>query len=308
MSTKASVMAIAMCVFGGITGHPAENWGSFPDRPLDLRDLIPPDGRRFSLAHQFDYIDPNGQRWNAPAQLIVDGATIPMPFWSVIGGPYEGLYREASAVHDAACCAKMRQWQEVHRMFYNAMRCSGVSWAKAKTMYLAVWGFGPRWTHLSSGFPKECLVQPPASSATPWKSFVIPSSSLVNSHGVPARLASEIDRRSLNLPEARAVARPFFNSAVMTDADAVRFAANLKKRPLSLEEQLAITQSVLQSELVSDDEVKAVETWVKNENPSTKALESRAEELRNRKITELRLFPEVEGLRESLQQFRSQGL
>src|SRR5437868_1412885 len=52
----------------------AEDWGSYPDRPLELRDLVPPDGRRFSLIHQFNYIDPKKQKWEAPTNLIVDGA------------------------------------------------------------------------------------------------------------------------------------------------------------------------------------------------------------------------------------------
>ena len=39
-----------------------------------MRDLVPPDGRRFSLPHDFNYLDPNKQLWEAPSGLIVDGA------------------------------------------------------------------------------------------------------------------------------------------------------------------------------------------------------------------------------------------
>src|SRR5229473_500744 len=72
-------------------------------------------------------------------------ASIPRAFWSVIGGPLEGQYRNASVFHDVACDQKSQPWKTVHRMFYNAMRWSGVYEIKAKIMYYAVYNFGPRW-------------------------------------------------------------------------------------------------------------------------------------------------------------------
>src|SRR5437879_3778914 len=91
----------------------ADNWGEFRDRPLRLQDLVPPDGRRFLLEHEFDYADPAGRLWKAPPGLITDGASIPKPFWGIIGGPFEGLFREAAIVHDAACCSQTEAWQDV---------------------------------------------------------------------------------------------------------------------------------------------------------------------------------------------------
>lgn len=76
---------------------------------------------------------------------MVDGASIPRAFWTVIGGPLEGLYRNASVFHDVACDEKSEPWKLVHRMFYNGMRCSDVPILKAKIMYYAVYHFGPRW-------------------------------------------------------------------------------------------------------------------------------------------------------------------
>jgi hypothetical protein len=64
----------------------------------------------------------------------------------LIGGPFEGRFRNASVVHDVACVIRDRPWQEVHRMFHDACRCGGVGAAKAATMYYAVYQFGPRWT------------------------------------------------------------------------------------------------------------------------------------------------------------------
>ena len=66
-------------------------------------------------------------------------------FWSLIGGPFEGRYRNASVVHDVACDARTQPSDEVHRMFYFACRCGGVEEAKAKAMYFAVLHYGPQW-------------------------------------------------------------------------------------------------------------------------------------------------------------------
>ena len=48
-------------------------------------------------------------------------------------------------VHDVACEERTSKWEDVHNMFYEACRCGGVSWGQAKTMYYAVYNFGPRW-------------------------------------------------------------------------------------------------------------------------------------------------------------------
>jgi hypothetical protein len=281
-----------------LSAQPASQWGSYPNRPLALQDLVPPDGRRFSLLHDFNYIDKTRRMWEAPTGLIVDGASIPMPFWSVIGGPFEGLYREASVVHDAGCCAETKPWKDVHHMFYDAMRCSGVGWVKANTMFFAVWWCGPRWTHLNTDMPAACKIAEPAGTSTAlssWKSLT---------PDVASELVAEIHRRELTLPEARAVARPFFTRGAMNDSGALEFVAKLKTRSnITPAEQQVIALSVTQSELISDEDVKGVEQWIEKENPSLEQIESRAEEMRNRRVTELRLFPEVRTLKRSLKNF-----
>ena len=130
--------------------QPKENFGHFEGKVvatwLD-------DGRRMQLTQDFAYIDPGAKKWVAPTESIVDGASIPKPFWPVIGGPFEGLFRNASVVHDVACDKMNEPWQDVHLMFYNACRCGGVDEVKAKLMYAAVYKFGPRW---------EPATQPPS--------------------------------------------------------------------------------------------------------------------------------------------------
>ena len=58
-----------------------------------------------------------------------------------MGGPFEGNYRNAAVIHDQFCADSdhgLRTWQDVHRMFYFAMRASGVAEVQAKVLYAAV--------------------------------------------------------------------------------------------------------------------------------------------------------------------------
>jgi hypothetical protein len=123
----------------------SSQWGVFKGEIVTqwLRD-----GRRMLLRDDFSFIDSSGVTWLAPKGAIVDGASIPKPFWSIIGGPFEGQYRNASVIHDYYCESWKkhgRSWMSVHKAFYHAMLASGVPEAKAITMYIAVRQFGPRW-------------------------------------------------------------------------------------------------------------------------------------------------------------------
>lgn len=102
-------------------------------------------GRDMTLVEPFAYIDPRDAAWEAAVGAVVDGASIPRAFWSFIGGPFSGAFREASVVHDVACEVRVRPWRDVHRMFYEACRCGGVERFRATLMYYAVFHFGPRW-------------------------------------------------------------------------------------------------------------------------------------------------------------------
>lgn len=103
------------------------------------------DGRNMTLLSELRYTDPDGKVWIAPAGSVVDGASIPRSLWSLMGGPFEGKYRNASVLHDVSYDEKNRPWSECDRMFYNAMRCSGVSAVEAGTMYYALRKFGHHW-------------------------------------------------------------------------------------------------------------------------------------------------------------------
>ena len=131
LAARATPMATAAGAWGRFEGRVVARWHD--------------DGREMTLVEPFAYLDPRSVRWDAPAGAVVNGASIPRAFWSLIGGPFEGRFRDASVVHDVACEERSRSWQDVHRMFYEACRCGGVAVVTAKTMYYAVHHFGPRW-------------------------------------------------------------------------------------------------------------------------------------------------------------------
>src|SRR4051812_18661718 len=126
---------------GAVQNH---KWGYYSGYPETRWD---PDGRSMTLLNELRYTDPNGLTWIAPSGSKVDGASIPKSLWSFMGGPFEGKYRNASVLHDVAYEQKKKPWQDCDRMFYNAMRCSGVSAVEAKTMYYALYKFGRHWKY-----------------------------------------------------------------------------------------------------------------------------------------------------------------
>lgn len=108
------------------------------------------DGRLMTLIHTVKYVDPAGVEWIAPAGSKTDGASIPQIAWTLVGGPYEGKHRKAAVFHDVACVEKTKAWEQVHRMFYNAMQAAGVPELTAKQMFAAVYAFGPKWVMTAS--------------------------------------------------------------------------------------------------------------------------------------------------------------
>ncbi len=143
----AVVSALALIVGGGTAFYLLwpERIGQFGYFVGRVEASWSDDGRTMQLLQPLTYVDPAGRVWTAPERCTIDGASIPRAFWSVIGGPFEGAYRSASVIHDAACQMRDQPWEDVHLMFYHACRCAGVTEKKAKIMYMAVYHFGPRW-------------------------------------------------------------------------------------------------------------------------------------------------------------------
>ena len=119
----------------------AANWGHFSG---DIIAMFLPDGRNMRIEKPFGYIDPRDLKWNVPAGVTTDGASVPRFFWTLFP-PFTGKYRAAAVVHDYYCQTRTRSWRETHKAFYEAMRASGVGETTAKAMYGAVYNLGPRW-------------------------------------------------------------------------------------------------------------------------------------------------------------------
>src|SRR5947208_16076896 len=83
-------------------------WGYFDGEPVTKWN---PDGRTMTLLTELRYIDPQANAWIAHTGSVVDGASIPRYLWSVMGGPFEGKYRNASVLHYVAYGEQQRQWQ-----------------------------------------------------------------------------------------------------------------------------------------------------------------------------------------------------
>lgn len=142
MNPRVYVVLLGVTLLGIVNEAYAENFGHYIGR---VQAEWLENGRDMRLLEPFGYVDPSGREWHAEAGVIVDGASIPQIAWSLVGGPFEGSYREASVIHDVACVKKNRSWQQSHMTFFTAMRASGVSSIQAKIMYAAVYHFGPRW-------------------------------------------------------------------------------------------------------------------------------------------------------------------
>jgi Protein of unknown function (DUF1353) len=97
--------------------------------------------RKMKLLREFFFVDPSSKKWLAPADSVVDGASIPRALWTVVGSPYTGDYRRASVVHDVACVeagGDKKKRRAADRMFFHACRAGGCSIWQSIILYLGV--------------------------------------------------------------------------------------------------------------------------------------------------------------------------
>jgi DNA-binding transcriptional regulator/RsmH inhibitor MraZ len=116
--------------------------------------------QRARLLSAFTFVDRNSQVWSVPRGYVTDGASIPRFLWSLVGGPFTGIYLDAAIIHDYFCDNMKRSWQSTHRVFYEGMIARGVSKTQAQSFYYAVYNYGPRWdaTHRWTSFLKINVV------------------------------------------------------------------------------------------------------------------------------------------------------
>jgi hypothetical protein len=97
------------------------------------------------VLNELSYFDSAGKVWTARAGSVVNGASIPRPFWNLIGSPFCGRYRRASVIHDVYCNDGHEPWRAVHKVFEEMMETDKVPWLQRTLMAKAVMWFGPRW-------------------------------------------------------------------------------------------------------------------------------------------------------------------
>jgi Protein of unknown function (DUF1353) len=107
-----------------------------------------------TLKNKLRFTDGSGVAWEAKAGLVTDGASIPGAFQPFVGAPFEEAFIRAAVIHDHYCDRHVRPWRQTHRVFYEGLIAQGLSKAKAKVMYFAVYLGGPKWIQLIPG--KNC--------------------------------------------------------------------------------------------------------------------------------------------------------
>lgn len=112
---------------GQFSGNPTTEWMEEPGPDRNMR-----------LLADFTYVDPDGRKWLAPKNAVINGASIPEALWSSVGSPYTGDYRRASIVHDVACDTPAVSRAEADKMFYFACLAGGCSKLQAKLLYAGV--------------------------------------------------------------------------------------------------------------------------------------------------------------------------
>lgn len=133
--------ALSVCSAAGA----AEFYGTFSAEGPSGKFRQGTDRPEFELSEPFHFDDPDAKRWAVPARTVVNGASIPQVFWSIIGGPFEGDYLNASVIHDYFFVTKTESSEATHRVFYLGMLAKGVPTWKAKAMYWAVSTFNDSW-------------------------------------------------------------------------------------------------------------------------------------------------------------------
>lgn len=122
-----------------------------------------------TLKNKLRFTDITGVVWEAKAGLITDGASIPGIFQPFVGKPFEEDFIKAAVIHDHYCDRHVRPWRQTHRVFYEGLITQGVSKAKAKVMYFAVYLGGPKWVELIPGLNcgKNCINAMKTASGSP---------------------------------------------------------------------------------------------------------------------------------------------
>lgn len=183
-----SLLVVALVTYS-IDGWAAELPDPLPCGPCFFGELkLKPNetdvsGKTKVLLDDLYFIDPDKFVWKAGKGDVTDGASIPDLFKPIIGGSFEPAYLPAAIIHDhyTSRSHRVRSWRDTARAFYQAMLVNGVDVVKAKTMYFAVYAFGPHWGVLAQGVPcgKNCVFTAPVQLSAKPRGGIEPSTALI---------------------------------------------------------------------------------------------------------------------------------
>lgn len=97
------------------------------------------------LMQDFAFRQAQGKRWVATQGQVLEGKAMPPLFRDLVGKPFDGGFRKAAVVYDAAAQKMTEHWQQSQRMFFEASVVEGVPESDAKVMYLVLAAQGTRW-------------------------------------------------------------------------------------------------------------------------------------------------------------------
>jgi hypothetical protein len=247
--------------------------------------------REMRLLEAFAFKGPDCKVWPVPKGAIVDGASIPQPFWSLIGGPFEGRYRDASVVHDYYCQVRTETWESVHEMFYYAMLANGVDSNKAAAMYYAVRWFGPRWELYRT--IRHSDADSPNGVRTIVTEDLKPNSEVIRALATVARQPSPLELGSLARPDFRnrieSGSKPEANpnwlikdGVSISNTLPLRQLARYSKPREATTADVIVPSTGIQFRLLSispasppsQAEIDRIRTWIERDHPSLEALKN----------------------------------
>ena len=103
-------------------------------------------GMAMRLRNHLMFRDAQGRLWSAPRGTVSRGGCLPPGVWNLLGPPFLGLHREASIIHEHYCQQRAGHPEEVHQMFYEACRASGVPDPLAKAALRELRSHGADWS------------------------------------------------------------------------------------------------------------------------------------------------------------------
>lgn len=80
----------------------------------------------------------HGPKIIVPIGFWCDGASIPRIFWTTVGSPLKGKYRDAAVIHDYCYYKGIFTRKESDKIFLQGMKDLGVGKIRRQAMYRAV--------------------------------------------------------------------------------------------------------------------------------------------------------------------------